>query len=119
MQYLLLVIALAVAVALSIAFVPMREGESSGELMPEQLERMVPETLPEDAVPGDSAGPGGQRQRKTLYYRWRDEDGSWQYGDHPPPGVDDYEQIEVDPVITKPADQLRGGTESSGGGKRP
>lgn len=116
MQYLLLVIALAVAVVLSARYVPMRENSSGTPgLVPEQLERMAPEGLTERAMPGGQpAGSGGE-----TFYRWRTDDGSWQYGDHPPPGVDDFEQVEVDPVTTKPADQLRGGTESSGEGTSP
>jgi hypothetical protein len=118
MQYLLLVIALAVAVALSMAYVPMREGGSGApEMMPEQLEDMAPGMSSRDGVSDDGAtsSRSDARQRgKSGYYRWRDEDGSWHYGQRPPAGVDEYERIESGPVTTKSPEQIQSGAPPSG-----
>ncbi len=118
MQYLLLVIALAVSVALAVRFVPMRGGGLFPEAMQQQMQQLEqfqdledkeapiqpdPDKLPEDLTDEDETSAS----RESNYYRWRGEDGSWHYGDHPPPGVE-YESVEPDPVTTRPAEKLRG-----------
>lgn len=121
MQYLLLVIALAVSVVLAARYVPMRGDSLFPEAMQQQMDQLEqmqdfedmetptkvdPEKLPEDLTGEDGAG--------KTYYRWRGEDGSWHYGDRPPPGVE-YEPVEPNPVTTRSAEQIRGkGNQSDG-----
>ena len=116
MQYLLLVIALAVSVVLSVWYMPMRGGSLFPEEMQQQMDQMEqmrdfqdretptpvdPEKLPDKAF--------SEEGRDQTVYRWRGDDGSWHYGDHPPAGVE-YERVEPNPVTTRPAEELRGKT---------
>jgi hypothetical protein len=120
MQYLLLVVALAVAVVLAARYVPMRGGSLFPEAMQQQMQQL--EQMPdlEDEETPAQADPEPPPQKRTgdegssprddsPYYRWRGDDGSWHYGDRPPPGVE-YEPVEPDPVTTQPAEKLRGQT---------
>lgn len=118
MQYLLLVIALAVSVVLAARYVPMRGGSLFPEAMQKQMQQLeqvqdledkeAPTQLDPDKLPEDLTGEDGtSASRESNYYRWRGEDGSWHYGDRPPPGVE-YESVEPDPVTTEPAEKLRG-----------
>jgi len=116
MQYLLLVIALAVSVVLAVRYVPMRGGGLFPDAMQQQMEqleqmqdfqdredptRVDPEKLPDEL--------SGEESTDKTYYRWRGDDGSWHYGDRPPAGVE-YEPVEPNPVTTRPAEELRGKT---------
>jgi hypothetical protein len=115
MQYLLLVIALAVSVVLAARYVPMRGDGLFPEGMQEQVEQMknlqnreAPQDVAPENLPEGLTGQGsGSEKREKAYYRWRGDDGSWHYGDRPPAGVE-YERVEPNPVTTRPAEQLRG-----------
>lgn len=125
MQYLLLVIALAVSVVLAARYVPMRGGSLFPEAMQQQMDqleqmqdfedmeaptRVDPDKLPEDLTDED----GSRDAHDKTYYRWRGDDGSWHYGDRPPSGVE-YERVEPNPVTTRSAEQIRGqGNQSDG-----
>ena len=97
MKYLLLVVALGVAVALAAVYVPRSDGQPA--LSAERLEQLRQD-------------PGALRLQasedaRTLY-RWRGDGGGWEYGHAPPSGVD------AEPVILRdggviPAEELRAG----------
>lgn len=57
------------------------------------------------------ANPAGlwrQNSGEAVLYRWRDPDGSWQYGQTPPPGVA-AEEITVRAPTTISSEQMREG----------
>lgn len=94
MKYLFLVIGLLAAVVLAALYVPVKDGKPLVEW--EQVRDVASD-------PGRlvKEGPVGEPQDKAPeLYRWRGSNGTWQYGDVPPPGV------AAEPVDVKPARRL-------------
>lgn len=97
MKYLLIVVALIVAVILAAMYVPIKDGrtlldaselEGIGSQLQEQAGMDSADEMAQGALP-----PG------TLY-RWKDSSGNWQYSDRPPAGVD------AEPVTLKQTQRL-------------
>ena len=82
MKYLLIIVALVVAVLAALMYVPVKDGKPF--IDPKVVERLLdnPEQLME------SPAEVLQSEPVVTMYRWKDSYGSWQYGDRPPPGVD-------------------------------
>jgi hypothetical protein len=96
MKYLLIIIALLVAVAAALMFVPVKDGKTL--LSPGQVQEMLKSAgapVPEVMQEADNA------EVLPTMFRWRDSKGNWQYGDRPPPGV------EAEPVEEKKVQSLK------------
>lgn len=103
MKYLLLVVFLAVAVVLAAWFVPLRDGRPL--LEGGRLDRVFQGM---EDVSGADIPDSFEGQRAPSYYKWRGPNGNWQYGDHPPPGVQ-AEPVEAGRVQTLTPEEIRGG----------
>lgn len=109
MKYLLLVIFLAAAVVLAGLYVPLRDGRPL--LEGGRLDRVFQSM--EDVSGADVPDSVGG-QRVPSYYKWRGPNGNWQYGDHPPPGVE-AEPVEAGRVQTLTPEEMRGGPPKDSG----
>lgn len=104
MKYLLLVIALMVAVAAAAFFVPVKDGRPL--LQWGQVKAVVKN--PERVLKHPRVLTGDTQQQGTTLYRWRDSNGNWQYGDVPPTGVD-AQPVNVKPARTLTPEEVRKG----------
>ena len=89
MKYFLIIIALVVAVAAALMYVPVKDGKPL--LSPDQVKATLDSAgtqLPETVLTEET-------DVLPTMFRWRDSKGNWQYGDRPPPGV------EAEPVEEK------------------
>lgn len=81
MKYLLIIVALIVAVLAALMYVPVKDGKPF--LDPKAVEKILDN--PEQLM--DSPAEVLQSEPVATMYRWKDSSGNWQYGDRPPPGV--------------------------------
>lgn len=86
MKYLLLIVVLAAAVVAALVMVTPGEGNPLAELeLPWQVDEQRGHR---DSDGGGDAGRLHSDDQQDKLYRWRSDDGSWSYGNVPPPGVD-------------------------------
>ncbi|MCG8393694.1 MAG: DUF4124 domain-containing protein [Pseudomonadales bacterium] len=103
MRYLLIIIALFIAVLAALFTVPVKDGKPVLDWQHAQQNWQEPDKLLEQA-----SSSLDSKQGETDMYRWRDARGNWQYGQIPPPGVE-AERVTVKAPSTISAEEVRGG----------